>query len=64
MLAYGAAAEGASLPVLTCDDDVSEAGWFAANQLPTDLAFESTTTLLASWRETIERETDSEQRRG
>jgi 8-oxo-dGTP diphosphatase len=36
---------------LVCDDDVSEAAWFDTTDLPSDLAFESTRTLLAQWGE-------------
>ena len=36
---------------LVCDDDVCEAAWFAATDIPADLAFESTRTLLAQWGE-------------
>lgn len=30
-------------------DDVSEAGWFGPRQIPPDLAFDSTKTLIAEW---------------
>jgi 8-oxo-dGTP diphosphatase len=50
VLAYRAAPRGAALPVLVSRDDVTEAKWFAAHQLPSELAFESTTTLLSGWR--------------
>lgn len=35
---------------LTPQDDVSEAGWFAPDELPASLAFESTQAQLAAWR--------------
>jgi ADP-ribose pyrophosphatase YjhB (NUDIX family) len=35
---------------LTPQDDVSEAGWFAPDELPAGLAFDSTKTQLAAWR--------------
>ncbi|MDQ3249173.1 MAG: NUDIX hydrolase [Chloroflexota bacterium] len=50
VLAYHAVPADADQTLLTCDDDVSEAGWFAADQVPTDLAFASTHDLLARWR--------------
>jgi ADP-ribose pyrophosphatase YjhB (NUDIX family) len=37
-------------PPLACDDDACEAAWFSADELPAELAFESTQTLLAQWR--------------
>ena len=39
--------EGGVLPV--AGDDVTEAGWFRHDALPTALAFDSTRTLLAQW---------------
>ncbi len=41
---------GASLE-LCCQDDACDARWFGADELPTDLAFESTPTLLARWQD-------------
>jgi mutator protein MutT len=38
------------LPPLYCDDDACEAAWFVASEIPEDLAFESTQTLIAQWR--------------
>jgi len=35
---------------LTPQDDVSAAAWFGPEELPADLAFESTQTQLAAWR--------------
>ena len=40
---------GASM-TLCCQDDACDARWFAADELPTELAFESTPTLLARWQ--------------
>ncbi len=40
---------------LTPQDDVSEAGWFGPDELPAELAFESTQTQLAAWRRTFRR---------
>lgn len=34
---------------ITAGDDVSDAGWFTPATLPTDLAFESTRTVLSEW---------------
>jgi 8-oxo-dGTP diphosphatase len=51
VLAYGVAAELDEPPPLICDDDVCEAAWFGVDEIPEDLAFESTQTLLAQWRE-------------
>lgn len=48
VLAYHAVPVDAAA-ALHCDDDVSEAGWFTQTTLPTNLAFESTQTLLAQW---------------
>lgn len=49
VLAYQATPAQLEQTALICDDDVCEAGWFTAANLPTDLAFESTPTLLAKW---------------
>jgi len=38
---------------LTPQDDVSEADWFGPDELPAELAFESTQTQLAAWRATM-----------
>lgn len=51
VLAYEARPAGQST-ALVAQDDVSEAGWFAPSQLPPDLAFESTQTLIAEWART------------
>jgi ADP-ribose pyrophosphatase YjhB (NUDIX family) len=50
VLAFHASAAAHESPPLACDDDVSEAGWFAGHMLPDDLAFDSTVTLLAQWQ--------------
>lgn len=49
VLAYHAVPADAAQTTLACDDDACEAAWFTATTLPTDLAFESTHTLLAQW---------------
>lgn len=49
VLAYHAVPAQVTEIALVCDDDVCEAGWFTAAQLPAELAFESTQTLLAQW---------------
>ena len=46
---------------LTPQDDVSEAGWFGPDELPVELAFESTQRQLAEWRWTFQRK-DAEMR--
>jgi ADP-ribose pyrophosphatase YjhB (NUDIX family) len=54
VLAYHAvvdSADGAAPPILCCDDDATEAAWLRADQLPDELAFESTVTLLGEWRQ-------------
>ncbi len=48
VLAY-AATPAAGAAVLSADDDITAAGWFAPDEIPTDLAFESTRALLAAW---------------
>lgn len=50
VLAYHATVEGVNPPPLACDDDACDAAWLRADQLPDDLAFESTVTLLAEWQ--------------
>ncbi len=50
VLAYQAVPANGDAIALVCDDDVCEAGWFTSAQLPAELAFESTQTLLALWR--------------
>lgn len=49
VLAYQAIPAHAEETTLLCDDDVCEAAWFTPANLPTDLVFESTYTLLAQW---------------
>lgn len=51
VLAYGAVAVRDEAPPLCCDDDVCEAAWFRVDEIPQDLAFESTQKLLAQWRD-------------
>ncbi len=49
VLAYEAEVADPNAIALTCDDDVCDAGWFAADEIPPNLAFESTNLLLANW---------------
>lgn len=48
VLAFQAKPTGTSVEVCA-QDDVSEAGWFGPEQIPPDLAFDSTKTLIAEW---------------
>jgi 8-oxo-dGTP diphosphatase len=50
VIAYRGSVESAEAPLLICDDDVCEAAWFQMDALPAELAFESTQSLLAKWR--------------
>jgi hypothetical protein len=50
VIAYHATTVGQPLPALQQNDDVDEAGWFRADDLPKELAFESTLELLNMWR--------------
>lgn len=50
VLAYAVHADADEQPLLVSDDDVVEAGWFTADELPEELAFESTRVLLAAWQ--------------
>lgn len=52
VLAFQAEPEDANRLELCCDAEVCDAGWFSAEELPTELAFESTPILLARWRAT------------
>jgi ADP-ribose pyrophosphatase YjhB (NUDIX family) len=61
VLAFHAEPEDAQQIDLCCDAEVSDARWFATDELPINLAFESTHTLLAQWRETA-RQGDRETR--
>jgi hypothetical protein len=38
-------------PLLHCDDDVFEAQWFLVDEIPDELAFESTQTLVTRWHD-------------
>lgn len=51
VLAFRAEVADPSVTALCCDDDVSAAGWFGRDELPTELAFSSTRHLLAEWIE-------------
>ena len=46
-------AESAEIPFAA--DDVQAAAWFAPQEIPVDLAFDSTRTLLQGWMETEEK---------
>ena len=48
VLAFRAEPVGSGREVYA-QDDVSEAGWFGPTQIPPDLAFDSTKTLIAEW---------------
>ncbi len=48
VLAFRAKPSGSNRQVHP-QDDVSEAGWFGPRQIPPDLAFDSTKTLIAEW---------------
>jgi ADP-ribose pyrophosphatase YjhB (NUDIX family) len=50
VIAYRATIRQDEPPLLACDDDACEAAWFHVDELPSDLAFESTFSLLAAWR--------------
>lgn len=49
VLAYRAEAADLEAVELVCDDDACDAGWFSPREIPQDLAFESTHTLLSHW---------------
>jgi ADP-ribose pyrophosphatase YjhB (NUDIX family) len=52
VLAYAASpGSGTAVANLQSNDDVSAAGWFAAEALPADIAFDSTRQLLTRWRD-------------
>ncbi len=51
VLAYLATLDGSEPPVLCCADDALEAAWLRGDQLPEDLAFESTISLLEEWQQ-------------
>jgi len=53
VLAYHARPRSAAVDLVACDD-VDQAAWFAAEELPTALAFDSTQHLLARWRRQVE----------
>jgi len=48
VLAFQAKPAGTDVEVCA-QDDVSEAGWFGPDQIPPELAFDSTQTLIAEW---------------
>jgi len=49
VLAYSARPRGVVAEPIACDD-VDRAVWFSAEELPVELAFDSTQQLLARWR--------------
>jgi ADP-ribose pyrophosphatase YjhB (NUDIX family) len=53
VLAYEAEPETDDLITLQSKDDVSAAGWFGQDELPVEVAFESTETLLSAWKATL-----------
>ncbi|GIV77491.1 MAG: ADP-ribose pyrophosphatase [Litorilinea sp.] len=54
VLAYRAVPTQAVGMTLVCDDDADEARWFTPAEVPGELAFESTRTLLARWKAEID----------
>ncbi len=50
VLAYHVRPADATRTTFLCADDVSEAGWFGVDEVPVDLAFDSTPVLLERWR--------------
>ena len=53
VLAYEAEPKSDDLITLQSEDDVSAAGWFGQDDLPVEVAFESTETLLSAWKATL-----------
>jgi 8-oxo-dGTP diphosphatase len=51
VLAFRVGVESTAMPELACNDDVCESAWFGPDNLPSELAFESTITLLERWRD-------------
>ncbi len=51
VLAYEAVPKSDDLITLQSKDDVSAAGWFGPDELPVEIAFESTETLLTAWKQ-------------
>jgi ADP-ribose pyrophosphatase YjhB (NUDIX family) len=54
VLAFEVHADADEQPLLVSDDDAIDAGWFTADELPEELAFESTRTLLAAWQRAVQ----------
>ena len=50
VLAYQAEVDENAPSILEAHDDIDEARWFAVDVLPTEIAFESTRTLLGMWQ--------------
>lgn len=53
VIAYRVLCGGDVPPMLVCDDDACEATWFQQDEVPTELAFDSTSLLLTRWQEEI-----------
>ena len=51
VLVYRATVDEDAPSTLEAHDDVDEARWFAVDALPTEIAFESTRTLLGMWQD-------------
>lgn len=51
VIAFHATPSGAMLPTPQGDDDVDEAAWYGATELPDEIAFESSVELLTKWRD-------------
>lgn len=51
VLAYAAQPVDGETAVLVSDDDVMDARWFSVDEVPEELAFESTHRLLERWRQ-------------
>ncbi|MFN2200013.1 MAG: NUDIX hydrolase [Caldilineaceae bacterium] len=49
VIAYRASPSSGTCPALEQNDDVDEAKWFKAGDLPDDVAFESSQELLSEW---------------
>ncbi len=49
VLAYATSPAGGGWPQPAAEDDVADARWFSVADLPADLAFDSTRSLLAAW---------------
>ena len=50
VMVYAAQPLSDGLITLQSNDDVNAAGWFGPDEIPDELAFESTVTMLAAWQ--------------